>query len=202
MLGRFEDAWPSAREASERLRELTGGLDAGEYALAEIAALEGDHESATRHLRGVCDFLAEHGQRGLLSTFAPLLGRSLCSLGRYEEAEPQAQLGRELGEEHDVATQALWRQVQARVDSHRGQHAEAEVLAREAVALLGQTDALNFQGAALYDLAQVLIGAGRADEAVESLVQALDCYERKKNFAAAAHARSGLAVLREETLRI
>ena len=42
---------------------------------------------------------------GLLSTYAPKLGRSLCELGRYDEAEPLAELGRELGDEGDYVTQ-------------------------------------------------------------------------------------------------
>ncbi|MGH3078362.1 MAG: tetratricopeptide repeat protein, partial [Gaiellaceae bacterium] len=195
MLGRFDEARPIAHDASERLRELTAGAEGGEYALAEIATLAGDHETAANHLRGFCDFLAEHGQRGLLSTFAPLLGRSLCALGEYDDAEPQAQLGRELGEEHDVATQAVWRQVQARVDSSRGSHSEAEALARKAVALIDRTDALNFQGTALSDLGEVLAGAGRTDEAVSVFGQALERYELKRNLAAAGHVRSRIETL-------
>jgi tetratricopeptide (TPR) repeat protein len=202
MLGRFDEAWPSAREASQRQQELTGGADAGGFALADIAALEGDYATAAAHLRGWCDFLEMTGQRGLLSTFAPMLGRLLCILGRYDEAEPQAQLGRELGEEHDAATQALWRQVQARVSSHRGQHAEAEELAREAVAITEQTDAVDIQAAALHDLAEVLHAAGRADEAFATLEQALERYERKKNVAAAAQLRARAEVLREATLAV
>jgi class 3 adenylate cyclase/tetratricopeptide (TPR) repeat protein len=190
MLGRFDEARPSAYEASERLRELTGGADAGEYALAEIAALEGDHETAAEHLRNFCAFLEAHGQQGLLSTFAPMLGRALVVLGRHDEAEPQAQVGRELGQEHDVSSQALWRQVQARVESHRGRHDDAEALAREAVAMIGQTDALNFQAAALADLAEVLHAAGRPDEAAEAFAAAVDRYERKQNLAAAEQTRS------------
>jgi class 3 adenylate cyclase/tetratricopeptide (TPR) repeat protein len=202
MLGRFDEAWQVAREASERLSELTGGADAGEYALAEIASLEGDFETAARHLRGFCDFLEHFEQRGLLSTFAPMLGRALCALGRYDEAEPQAQLGRELGEEHDVATQALWRQVQARIQSHRGKHDEAGALAREAVDLIDQTDALNFQGAALSDLGEVLVGAGRPEQAAASLGQALERYERKQNLAAAAQVSARIEALRVESLQV
>ena len=199
MLGRFDEAWPSAREASARLRELTGGADGGEYALAEIASLAGDQAAAAEHLRGFCEFLEERGQHGLLSTFAPMLGRALCAVGRYDDAEPQAQIGRELGEEHDVATQALWRQVQALVASHRGQHADAEALARDAVAMIEQTDALNYQGAALVDLADVLRAAGRSAAAAEALGGAIACYERKQNLAAAEQARARLAALRTES---
>jgi class 3 adenylate cyclase/tetratricopeptide (TPR) repeat protein len=196
MLGRLDEARASASDARVRLRELTGGAE-GEYALAEIAALSGDDEAAASHLRTFCDSLAERGQSSLLSTFAPLLGLALCALGRFDEAELQAQLGRELGEEHDVATQSLWRQVQARVDSHRGRHAEAEALAREAVALTERTDALNNQAVALCDLAEVLVGAGRTDEAVAVLREALERYERKKNVVAAARVHSRLATLRD-----
>jgi tetratricopeptide (TPR) repeat protein len=199
MLGRFDEAWPSAREASARLRELTGGADGGEYALAEIASLAGDQAAAAEHLRGFCAFLEEHGQHGLLSTFAPMLGRALCAVGRYDDAEPQAQIGRELGEEHDVATQALWRQVQALVTSHRGQHADAEALARDAVAMIEQTDALNYQGDALVDLADVLRAAGRSAAAAEALGGAIACYERKQNLAAAEQARARLAALKTES---
>ena len=202
MLGRFEEAWDVARVASDRLLELTGGADGGEFTLADIAALAGDFDTAARHLRAFCDFLTEHGQRGLLSTFAPMLGRAFCILGRYDEAAPQAQLGRELGEEHDVATQALWRQVQALVESHAGRHVQAEQLAQEAVALIDQTDALNFAGAALSDLAEVLLVAGRADDAAAALEQALERYERKRNVAAAVQTRARLETLRAQTLPV
>ena len=200
MLGRFDEAWPSALDASARLRELTGGADGADYTLADIATLADDHTTAARYLRRWCDFLEERGQHALLSTYAPMLGRSLCALGRYDEAETQAQVGREVGEEHDVATQALWRQVQGLVASHRGQHAEAESLAREAVALIDRTDALNFQAAALCDLSEVLSGAGRADDALAALSEALERYERKRNLTAAAQVRDRLATLRSDAL--
>ena len=58
-----------------------------------------------------CETLAALGRRANLSTFAAMHGRSLCAIGRYAEAEPLAQLGRELGDEQDIATQLLWRQV-------------------------------------------------------------------------------------------
>ena len=146
-------------------------------------------------MRATCSSSA--ASRGLLSTYAPQLGRSLCALGRYDEAEPLAQLGRELGGEQDVATQMLWRQVQALVHAHRGEHAEAERLAREAVAIAERTDALNFQGDALCDLAEVLAAAGRSDEAAAALEQALERYERKKNLAMIAQVHRRLDALRK-----
>ena len=196
MLGRFDEAWAIALPVSERLREL-GGNAGGEHVLAEIAALAGDHAAAVGHLRRYCDLLERRGNRASLSTYAPQLGRSLCALGRYDEAEPLAQLGRELGGEQDLATQMLWRQVQARVHAHRGEHAEAERLAREAVAIAERTDALNLQGDALCDLAEVLAAAGRPGEATAALEQALERYERKKNLAMLAQVRPKLEGLRK-----
>ena len=90
-----------------------------------------------------------------------------CALGRHDEAEPLARLGRQLGDEQDALTPALWRQVQALVDAHRGQHTQAQQLSGEAVAISERTDALNWQGDALCDLAEVLHAAGQADEALE-----------------------------------
>jgi class 3 adenylate cyclase/tetratricopeptide (TPR) repeat protein len=196
MLGRFEEAWSIANEADKRLREL-GGDPATETSLAVVATLAGDHWTAAKRLRRSCDLFEAHGERAHLSTFAPLLGRELCALGRYDEAERLAKVGRELGGTEDVATQIIWRQVQALVQASRGDHAAAEPLAREAVALAERTDSPNWQGDALCDLGEVLAAAGRVDEAATALEQALACYARKKNLAMVAQARPKLEELRK-----
>ena len=74
--------------------------------------------------------------------------------------------------------------------------AEAESLAREAVAITESTDALNIQGDALCALADVLDTAGRTDEAQPVLTQALERYERKMNHAQAAQTRARLSDLK------
>jgi class 3 adenylate cyclase/tetratricopeptide (TPR) repeat protein len=200
MLGRRDEGWATALPAVQRAREVSGGSNTvGEAALGEIAALGGDYETAAEYFRTVCDAHRKRGARSTLSTSAPQLGRYLCALGRYDEAEPLAQLGRELGDDTDVATQMLWRQVQARVYAQRGEHAQAERLAREAVAIGEQTDALNAQGDALTDLGEVLAAAGRTEEACEALEQALGRYERKRNVAMVAQIRRNLGHLRART---
>jgi tetratricopeptide (TPR) repeat protein len=192
MLARFDEATAVANPALERWHEFTGGED-GRWMLAEIAKLAGDDEGAAQHLRRFCTWLEEHGQHNFLSTFAPSLGRSLCALERHDEALHWAQLGRELGDENDVATQMLWRQVQAVVGARRGEHAQAEALAREAVAISERSDSLNEQGDALCDLAEVLRSAGSAEEARAALTRALERYERKRNLAMAERIRGRLA---------
>jgi class 3 adenylate cyclase len=192
MLGRFDEAWPLADESYARMREYSRGRW-GEWAMAEIAALAEEHETARRRLRELCDWLEESRQFSILATYAPRLGRELCALGRYEEAEATARLGRDLGSEHDTWTQGLWRQVQARVHASCGEHAEAERLAREAVGLWEETEGLFLQGDALYDLAEVHAAAGRHDEAAAALGEALDRYERKRIVPLAGRIREQLA---------
>jgi ATP/maltotriose-dependent transcriptional regulator MalT len=136
--------------------------------------------------------MEEQGHRSGLSFFAPMLGRELCVLGRHDEAEPLARLGRELGVPGDACTQMLWRQVQALVNAHRGEYAEAEALAREAVAIGERTDGLNLQADALCDLGEVLHAAGQTSEAAGAFHDALDRYERKKNLAMARRVRARL----------
>ena len=194
MLGRFDEAWLVASEASAQLREFRTGH--AEIRLAAIPILASDHETAERHLRRVCAELEEEGRLGNLASYAPYLGRELCALEQYDEAERLAQRGRELAMPDDASAQMIWRQVQALVHAHRGRHAAAEELAREAVAIGEETDALNGQGDALCDLAQVLETAGKTDEAVEALEQALDRYQRKENLAMVAQIQPRLERLR------
>ncbi len=159
MLGHFDEASQIAIDACAQAHEF--GTVSGEETMATLARLAGDHETAARHLRRKCDELEEHDNRAQLSSFAPLLGRELCALGQYDEAARLARQGRELGTPDDSITQMLWRQVQALVHAYRSDHAEAERLAREAVEIGERTDALNCQGDALCDLAEVLEAAGR-----------------------------------------
>jgi tetratricopeptide (TPR) repeat protein len=121
-------------------------------------------------------------------------------LGRFDEAEQAADRGRSLEETlGGLVPDYLWRQVLARVHAHRGELAEAERLAREAVAASEQTDSLDGQCRVFWDLAEVLVAAGRLDEAEAAFEQALDRCRRKKNLALGRQVRERLVELRAET---
>jgi hypothetical protein len=75
----------------------------------------------------------------------------------------------------------------------RGARAEAEQLAREAVAISEGTDGLNGQGDAYADLAEVLLLGDQADAAGATFDRALDRYERKANLVMAQRMRDRLA---------
>ena len=194
MLERFEEAWSLAHESAERVFELRGG-PWGVEELAALSIFAGDHEAAARHLKDFCDLLETHEEREYLSTYAPQLARELCALGKYADAEPLALRGRELGAENDTLTQLLWRQALALVLANRGDFADAERLVREAIVLGDSTDALGWQADARWDLATILIAAGRIDEAIDALEQALALHERKQNLAMARRVRGRLADL-------
>jgi tetratricopeptide (TPR) repeat protein len=192
MLGHFTEARAEATACHEQRREMTGEDATGMWILAEIATLAGDYATSAAHLREMCASLEKQRRLAHLSTYVVVLGDSLCNLGHYEEAEPLAKQGRDLGAEDDIITQALWRQVQARVLAHRGEHVGAERLAREAVALMESSDSLNWKGNACCDLAEVLEKAGKREEAVAALEQAQAYFGQKKNLAMTAQVRERL----------
>jgi tetratricopeptide (TPR) repeat protein len=195
MQGRLDEAESLATDASERAFEVRGSHGVADWTSAEVAALAGDHQRASHHLERLCEFLEGESRQAELSTFASRLGVELCALGRMEDAEGLGRKGRELGDEHDAYTQALWRQVLARVAAHRGDHAEAERLAREALARIHTTDSPQFQADAYCDLAQVLEAAGRRNEAIAAWQAALDRYERKQIIPLARNVRERLAAI-------
>jgi tetratricopeptide (TPR) repeat protein len=78
-----------------------------------------------------------------------------------------------------------------------GEHEKAERLAREAISIVDTTDALGHQGDARADLADVLLAAGRRDEAAAVLGEALDRYERKQIIPLARRTRERLSALQE-----
>ena len=198
MLDRIEEAWAVALPADERLREL-GYTTGGEW-LGEIALVTGDYQAAAGYLRDACAALEAIGNLAELSSYAPMLGRVLCRLGDYDEAEVLAQRGRELGDPEDVRTEGIWRQTQALVCSARGEHTDAERLAREAVAWAGRSDSPGSQGDALVDLAEVLEAAGRRDEAVAAWQGALDLYELKPILPLARVVRQRLSAIKETAI--
>jgi predicted negative regulator of RcsB-dependent stress response len=116
-------------------------------------------------------------------------------VGRPDEAEPLADLVRTVeGQESEW----LRRQTSARILAQRGEHEEAETLAREAISALERTDGLTWQGEGYLDLGDVLVAAGRRDEAVEAYGHALQRFERKRNLAMAAQVRQRLDAVRAQ----
>jgi class 3 adenylate cyclase/tetratricopeptide (TPR) repeat protein len=191
MLDRPAEAQALGVAAAERFRELAGRSP---Y-FWELDEFAGNYAAAAEQLRDFCDYLSEQGRWALLSGYLSMRGRMLCEVGRYDEAEQLAAQGRDLGHEHSPVTQSAWRRVAALVAAHRGEHTEAERLAREALTYCQQTDSPRLQGNAYYDLGEVLQAAGRRAEAAAAWREALDRYERKGIVPLARRVRARLADL-------
>jgi class 3 adenylate cyclase len=192
MSDRIDEARAVAGAAAKHARELGHTADPW---LAEIEKLAGNHEGAAELLRSLCARLAGRGFDAPLAAYAGLQGRELCSLDRFDEADALSAQARDHAHKDDLVTQAFWRQVAALVQAHRGDHPEAERLAREAVAYARDTDSPRVQGDALADLADVLASAGRNAEATAALQEALELYESKQVIPLARRTRERLTAV-------
>ena len=161
----------------------------------ELELLAGDPAAAVEFGEEGCRLFEEAGERGMLSTAAGMLAQALYTLDRLDAAERRAIQATELGASDDAMTQMLSKQVRAKVLARRGEHAEAERLAREAVAVGSEAEMPNSLGDAHSDLAEVLELAGRCEEAAAEVAKALALYERKGNVVMSERARARMAGL-------
>jgi class 3 adenylate cyclase/tetratricopeptide (TPR) repeat protein len=204
MVGRFDQARAILTEVRAELADRGGGIElasASGVSSVLVELLAGDATAAVEFGEEGCRLLDEMGGKGFLSTLAGELAQALYAADRLEEAETWASRGAELGASDDVVTQMLWRQVKAKVLARRGDNAGAERLGREAVAIGQETDMLSQQGDAYTDLGEVLLLAGKPDEAAAALEQAFERYERKENRVSAQRVKKRLAELQDTASR-
>jgi tetratricopeptide (TPR) repeat protein len=147
--------------------------------LGRLELLAGDAAAAAELNEEACRLLEQAENWGNLSTQAGWQGQALYALGKLEDAGIWAARAAELAAPDDPLTQMLWRQVKAKLLARNGDHAAAERLAREAVAVGEETDQLYDTANAYSDLAEVLELAGKSGETREALERALDLYQRK-----------------------
>jgi DNA-binding SARP family transcriptional activator len=185
----FETAESLLEQAGELLREL-GGLSSGlSHLEAWVRLLAGQPARAEASLRADVESLSSMSQGGVLATTYALLAQALYAQGSMHEAGELCRMADDLAAAEDTMTQAIWRGVQAKILARQGECGEAEILAREAVALVEPTDLLSHRGDAMLDLADVLRACAREEEADRATRTGLAMYELKGNAAAVARAR-------------
>jgi tetratricopeptide (TPR) repeat protein len=196
MLGRLDEARAILAEARADQFERGGGALLANLLAFECVDLElwaGDPAAAAEFGAEGFRLHEEMGNRDFLAPAAGNVAQALYALDRLDEAERWAGRSAELGSRDDALKEMVWRQVRAKVLARRGEYVEAERLASEAVAIGEGTESLIGQGDAYADLAEVLVLAGKPDNAVEALRQALDRYERKGHLVLAERMRERLA---------
>jgi Flp pilus assembly protein TadD len=113
-----------------------------------------------------------------------MLAQAVYEQDRVDDAAQLCEQAARSAPPEDLVTQVVWRGVQGKVLARREQFEDGESLAREAVALVEQTDLLTHHGDALLDLATVLRLAGRTADAESAFQAGCSLHERKGNTAA------------------
>jgi tetratricopeptide (TPR) repeat protein len=197
MSGQIEAARELYQSARAGLKDLGQGVYAASTGI-ELARVElhgGDLSVAEREVRADLEFLAGKGETYFLSTMAALLGRIVRDQGRDEDALALLRTAEQATADDDVESQALWRSTRAPILARRGDHQQAEALARAAVDLTLRTEAPNMQAEAQLELACVLKVAGRLSEARETLNIALENFLAKGNVVGASLVRKAAQAL-------
>ncbi len=195
MHGQFDQARRLLDDARSLLEDL--GLRmwmAGAFAQMSgwVEQLAGDAASAERCFRSGYRELEQLGEAGWLPTVAAHLAHALYQLREHDKAEQFTRISEERSNPDDVYSQVLWRVVRAKVLSAKGEHGEAERLAREAVGRTDGTDFLQLRGDAAAALA-VVMEAVDPGEAAAMAAEAVRLFEVKGNRVAAEQTRRRLA---------
>ena len=204
MLGRFVGARSIVSELLAEWSERGGGLARPSIlgdAFPQLELLAGDAAAAARYGEEACRLLADLGQHGYLANAAGRLAHARYALGELDEAAAWAPRAKDLAASDDAIAQMLWRQALAKVLACRGEQAEAEHLAREAVAIGSDTEMLDTQADTYADLGEVLSLAGQPKQAAEAFKEALARYERKENLVMAERTRARLEDLQTTAAR-
>ena len=202
MRGRFQEA----REFSGRTQALLEDIGAlawlanARVHAAQVELLAGDPEAAERELRWAHETLQRMGDEVNAATVRALLAEALEDQDREAEAERWTEVGDETVLENEVLARVMCGAARAKAVARAGRFHEAERLAQDAVAVAGETDALNLRAHASLALADVLRRTRAGAEATSAAAEAaLALYRAKGNLIGYARAEQLLAELRAET---
>jgi class 3 adenylate cyclase/DNA-binding SARP family transcriptional activator len=193
--GSFDEARRLIHEAIEEFRAMgIHSLAAGYHqTLAETELSAGEHASALEALLNGDAELARIAERGHRSTLQAILARTYELLGDGEAARAAIASAEELGGPNDLTNFTITYAVRARLALADGDGKAAEYWARSAVDHAARTDFPESQARTRLELARVLAGLGRHEEARSEANAALELYQGKGHRPGAADARALLS---------
>jgi tetratricopeptide (TPR) repeat protein len=198
MGGDFGGARRSAADARALIEEfgltLSGGIYSMDVGFALVIA--GDLDEAEHELRRGHDLLVSVGDTGARCTVDGMLADVLQRQGRLDEALRFAEESRAIAAPDDLDAQPRWRAALARILSSQGSHDAALEHASDAVALVEPLDLLPLKAVVHEALGDVHVAAGRGEEAVAAVEQALALHEQKGNVVSAGRSGTVLDELR------
>jgi len=195
--GRFDEALRLFDGSLALQRELGSALGATISNMARCEALSdaGRLDEAVAMYERVLDELDALGMTSFRSTVTISLGDALYAQGKRDEAERLAIEGEELGAAEDVVNFAFGDSLRAQIAADRGEHEEAERLARNALRYAYETDFPDVQATAHAALAHSLAAADRIGEARHELERATEIWSTYGWLVHASRARELLAQL-------
>jgi hypothetical protein len=126
------------------------------------------------------------------------LAMALAEQGRDPEAAEVLRAVETTAEPDDVDPQVGLRTVQAGILARRGAPGDAVNTARQALDIASATEFAQLRGTALLALGHALQARGARDEAVATLREGLELFERKENLTLADRTRTLLTTADQE----
>ncbi|HEX9531814.1 MAG TPA: adenylate/guanylate cyclase domain-containing protein [bacterium] len=200
MQGRIDEARKLARGATTTFQELGAKLALATQGsvIGTLEFLAGEPAAAEREVRASCEALERMGERAWYCSLAAFLAETLYLQGRYDEAYGWTVRSEQTAGAGDLEAQADLRAVRAKILARRGEFAEAERLAREAIEIGRPAEEIDHDGDYYFDLAEVLRLAGRTAAAADALQNAIQLWTLKGNVVSASKGRATLASLASE----
>ncbi len=202
--GRAEEA-ADAFNSARRIFDELGQPAHNAYLPISTAAVEplrSNPVAAEVELRDALAYFDSIGAKHIAATVAPMLAVAIVRQGRIEEALELTRRAERMAAHDDLDAQVKWRL--ARVESllASGDLAEAERLAREAIAAAEPSDTTLLLADALASLGAVMRAARAPTEAVSPITRAIQLYEAKGDVVSAERQHAALRVIRDTERRL
>ncbi len=182
LLGDFDAGREMLRRAIEIEVEI-GRQQSGDafygQSLGPLEMVAGRYDEAERVMLGAYERMSARGDTGFSSVVAGNLAALYIGLGRWEEADRFTRITLDTAQPDDAEAQAQGWSALGRVQAARGELDQAEASAGRAVEVSAGTDYLVRRGLVLTDFAEVLVTAGRINEARDAFRRAIETFEAK-----------------------